>query len=581
MKKSILILVVIILVGYFFYSILEIEKSESSPKITSSDKFKNTIVKSQFFDINPSKDTLIIGKKGTKIIIPKGSFVDKKGNIITKNIQFELSEALTINDMILSNLTTSSNGKLLETDGMIFINASANGKNLTINKDNPLYIEIPTKKKKPNMQVYEGIRDEKGNMNWINPKKLEQFLIPVDLELLDFLPNGFEKVAKQYLDYHKLNSSKKNIDSLYYNLPSTSFIRNEVELQFGGGIYATAGVKPSSIKTIKSKEFNNTLIATKEFEERLKLIFESCNDSVLELYINNLNLNLWEIDSLVIEKLQPYAITETRTEIRSYGIESITDTIGYQEFVSLNRFIEFKNQRLTNVEHKNIYINQLKDFYNKRLLENIKRSDSLSKLAIKKENESEIRKKYARILKEREEITMQSYGFVQSQTGWINIDRGAIPKDWNYQGIEVLVENETEFSQVHTYVIYKEIKSIVKLSSINKKTFSISSEFGNTLPVKKKSEIKTVSIAYKGEQTFFALKSIITNSENGSNNSTKIRLKEIDKILLDKVLLALDNDDESTSIKVDLELSKIIKNEKQLKYNLYKKALPCYSYYFN
>ncbi|MBL1233137.1 MAG: hypothetical protein COA31_010490 [Flavobacteriales bacterium] len=58
------------------------------------------------------------------------------------------------------------------------------------------------------------------------------------------------------------------------------------------------GINPEKIKTIWSEKFNNTLIATREFEERLKTIFGTCNDKVLDLYINNLNLDLYVIDSM-------------------------------------------------------------------------------------------------------------------------------------------------------------------------------------------------------------------------------------------------------------------------------------------
>ncbi len=479
--------------------------------------------------------------------------------------------------MILSNLTTSSNGKLLETDGMIFINYSANGKSLTINKDNPLYIEIPTKQKKTNMQVYEGVRDKNGNMNWINPQEIKQYLIPLDLELLDFLPEGFEKTAKEYLNYHKLSSSKKNIEHLYYNLPTKNYNGIETIHYNQLTLLVECGVNPSTIKTIKSKKFNNTLIATKEFEERLKVIFKSCNHSILELYVNNLNKNLWEIDSLVLNKIFPKPRTLTyKKQIGKNKTVFRTDTIGYTSVSLLEKkFIAFKNQRLTNVEHKSIYINQLKDYYNKCLSENIKRADSLNKLAITSENKSEVIKKYTQILKERKKITMQSYGFVQSKIGWINIDRGIKAKNWNFQGFEVIIENEINFDQVHNYIVYKNIKSIVKLISSNKKTFSISSEFNNKLPVDKNSKIKIVSIAYKKDQTFFSSKDFITNSENNSINSTKIRLKKIKKKQLKNILLTLDNDSESTSIKTDLELSKVIKTENQLKNNLQEKAFPC------
>ncbi len=56
-------------------------------------------------------------------------------------------------------------------------------------------------------------------------------------------------------------------------------------------------INPSRIRAIWNKRFNNTILATKEFEERLRVIFTTCNADVLNLYINNLNHNLSDIDA--------------------------------------------------------------------------------------------------------------------------------------------------------------------------------------------------------------------------------------------------------------------------------------------
>jgi hypothetical protein len=59
----------------------------------------------------------------------------------------------------------------------------------------------------------------------------------------------------------------------------------------------TAEINPSRIRAIWDRKFNNTILATKAFEERLKVIFQTCNPSVLDLYIKNLDKELFVIDS--------------------------------------------------------------------------------------------------------------------------------------------------------------------------------------------------------------------------------------------------------------------------------------------
>ncbi|MFM6983870.1 MAG: hypothetical protein ACKOXF_07040 [Chitinophagaceae bacterium] len=60
---------------------------------------------SQFFVIDPLKDTLIIGKEGTRLLFKKGSLMS------TKKVQIELKEFYQLGDYIKSGLATVSNGK--------------------------------------------------------------------------------------------------------------------------------------------------------------------------------------------------------------------------------------------------------------------------------------------------------------------------------------------------------------------------------------------------------------------------------------------------------------------------------------
>jgi len=57
-------------------------------------------------------------------------------------------------------------------------------------------------------------------------------------------------------------------------------------------------INPSRIKAIWDSKFNNTILATKEFEERLKVIFTTCDDRILNLYLMNMDKELCQIDSV-------------------------------------------------------------------------------------------------------------------------------------------------------------------------------------------------------------------------------------------------------------------------------------------
>jgi len=78
----------------------------------------------QTFVINNRNDTVLIGLKGTQIFLPKNLL----SRSLSKNdaMKVVLREFYTTSDMILAGLSTTSNGKIIETNGMIDLNIYIN-----------------------------------------------------------------------------------------------------------------------------------------------------------------------------------------------------------------------------------------------------------------------------------------------------------------------------------------------------------------------------------------------------------------------------------------------------------------------
>jgi hypothetical protein len=96
-------------------------------------------------------------------------------------------------------------------------------------------------------------------------------------------------------------------------------------------------INPSSIKTIRQPKFANTFIATREFEERLKLLHKIKNGQpLLELYIENLGKNMYEVDQLVANKLT--------------GKDKVI-------------FQNLANQKLTNVKPNGANLKEIQEYY--------------------------------------------------------------------------------------------------------------------------------------------------------------------------------------------------------------------------
>ncbi|WP_231565580.1 energy transducer TonB [Psychroserpens sp. Hel_I_66] len=120
----------------------------------------------QTISFNTQNDTTIICKEGTVLKISKGSFVNSKtGKTINGTIELKVTEYYKLSDILLANLSTVSNGKQLETGGMLFIEAKQGGTDLNLKDDKPIEISFPTKNKKKGMQLFNGEWEDE-NINW-------------------------------------------------------------------------------------------------------------------------------------------------------------------------------------------------------------------------------------------------------------------------------------------------------------------------------------------------------------------------------------------------------------------------------
>jgi len=177
----------------------------------------------QYFNIEPNKGATVEGENGTLIIVPSDAFVNEDGSLVTETVQLELVEALEMSEMVAYNLVTMADGKPLSSGGMIYVQPTVNGKKVNINPERPLYIEIPTNDYNPDMKSWEGEIDNKGDINWKNPKPLKKYLTKIDFENLDFLPKGFDQAVSNGMPFKSYTEATDElVDSLYYSISQDS-----------------------------------------------------------------------------------------------------------------------------------------------------------------------------------------------------------------------------------------------------------------------------------------------------------------------------------------------------------------------
>ncbi len=231
----------------------------------------------------------------------------------------------------------------------------------------------------------------------------------------------------------------------------------------------------------------------REFEYRLKSIYKTCNDKVLELYVNNLDKNMWEIDNMAADLLGPQHEQYAKfNEFASF--KQTTVKLSDKKAESLARFYKDKKQKIEKEIAK-----QKQDFLDKKKkhLEIVKRDKD----------------DYRDLLQERHDHRMKKFGFELTGFGWYNAANKIYLKDVEKFELHVSVENGDQYGRVYTYVINPKIKSIFSLLSEDKTTFDEAFSDDPDLLLWKNQEFRIVSVGYRTESLGYNIKKVMQQPE--------------------------------------------------------------------
>lgn len=146
----------------------QVDSATVIPSKETRSTFQAQYKKPMNFAIHTARDTVLIGKEGTKIYINAHSFKYLNTNQkVDGIINFNLEEYYKLSDMILANLSTTADTSLLETAGMIHLAAQKNNQELKLIK--PIQIAFPTRVNQE-FKVFKGeVKIQK--INWIEDRK--------------------------------------------------------------------------------------------------------------------------------------------------------------------------------------------------------------------------------------------------------------------------------------------------------------------------------------------------------------------------------------------------------------------------
>ena len=143
---------------------------------------------------------------------------------------------------------------------------------------------------------------------------------------------------------------QQDIDAIFDYIDSQPIYANTV----GVDTIQKSHIPPSKVLAIWNKKFNNTNLATQDFEDRMKAIHETCDEKVFDVYAKNLNTPLWELDQRVVK-------------------------LGYPQFQ------RFADQKVGKIKVDDVHQTNLNAFYEKAIKEIRTRGKNELQAALKKE----------------------------------------------------------------------------------------------------------------------------------------------------------------------------------------------------
>jgi len=150
------------------------EISQTDTIQSVSDIYKRFDKKPQLFSIQANRDTIIFCEEGTSIKILANSFIiEGTGKEVTGELLISVKEYYKISDIILSNLSTTSGDRILETGGMLHISVVDDNEDCILKQGSNIEYGFPYSNKKDDMALFSG-EWAKNTIDW----KLSEPLLP-------------------------------------------------------------------------------------------------------------------------------------------------------------------------------------------------------------------------------------------------------------------------------------------------------------------------------------------------------------------------------------------------------------------
>ncbi len=578
------------------------EKSELISQLEKLSPIEN--LQSSYFEWL-GKDTVFISPNGVLLSVPQDAYL-LNGKPYRGKIVLQYQEAMNVQDIVKSGLSTQSGDQLLETQGMFGIQAFTPEKQkLEVDPKVGIYVQVPVDEQKENMLLFEGKKLANGIIDWQNPQKLAKLPTLANMDKLDFYPQGYEDTLNKL----KQRKDKKYRDSLYLSMEEfltadrTSGVNDYLYVM--NSYYDTiqtfsreqplydndvfTGIPPSKVLAFWKPKFNRTNLATRDFEKRMRAIHHTCDDQVLKLYVNNLNLPLSEIDARVVKM--------GYTEFEAFSQENLAAVNpDNPHLANLAHFYEEEMKGLQQEAHDllRIRLQKERDWDNKTREERnkeYKRTNDREVQNFNQELEHNTESVYRQLGKKRPELG-PSVGFTITGNATIyNIDRFVMERTVSrtsgeffdketgktaklvYNEMKLQVKNADKYSRLFVYLFPDKLSSYHRINGKDGKfSYKLNGEFVYDLCI----------VGYTDKGYSFYSKKFIPAADLG-----EISLKKISETKLNASLSQMNSsrigkrDDISEEIswlireQADYKVQKIRQQMQAFRYRISRIVFPC------
>ncbi len=439
----------------------------AAPKDTVLAKLRET---PQGFTIDATKDTILTGKSGIKVAIGANVFVDEDGNPVN-NVQIELLEAVNVQSFIENDLATVSGDEILESGGMFYINATSNGKPVSIKNNEALTLSVPSSAVIGDMGVFYGTYNNEGKLEWQPVKNEENMAMDFNMIALPLKTLDYKGQAD------KLRQSWFQNDTLVIN----------------------------EIEKLADPKFEGTFIATREFATRLQIhILGVMTNSdrttfrdVMNIYKKHINGNLWEADEEVYKYLTPH-YNELVKRMDNDSDDQLQFAKAFKDFVSRCWAVVETAPKAKCTQPVNFAKLGITDNTTKQQLVDKGISPAQADRYLYMYNQYKSETTFAAI---------KSYTVSVSKLGWVNIDRFLNDPSCKESKLSVTVTG-VDTNMVKLVLVFPMRNICVEALNHTGNTYSFTNKGGNYRKLPIGEEAVLIAMSSKNGQPYFATQNI-------------------------------------------------------------------------